>query len=109
MINMTGAELGAQREDSEVVDLCRALIQLDTTNPPGGETAAAMLLRDYLEPAGVECEIVARDPLRANLVARLPGNGTGPSMALVGHTDVVPCEPADWTHPPFAAVVDDDG
>ena len=72
---MTAAGSGAIGCDSEVVDLCRALIQIDTTNPPGGETAAAMLLRDYLEPAGVECEIVARDPLRANLVARLRGSG----------------------------------
>jgi acetylornithine deacetylase/succinyl-diaminopimelate desuccinylase-like protein len=106
---VTTAGLGAIGYDSEVVDLCRALIQLDTTNPPGGETAAAILLRDFLEPSGVECEIVARDPHRANLVARLPGRGTGPSMALVGHTDVVPCDALDWTHPPFAAVVDDDG
>jgi acetylornithine deacetylase/succinyl-diaminopimelate desuccinylase-like protein len=106
---VTTAGFGALGQDSEVVDLCRALIQLDTTNPPGGETAAAMLLRDFLEPSGVECEIVARDPQRANLVARLPGTGTGPSMALVGHTDVVPCDALDWTHPPFAAVVDDDG
>jgi acetylornithine deacetylase/succinyl-diaminopimelate desuccinylase-like protein len=95
--------------DDEVVELCRALIRLDTTNPPGGETAAALLLRDYLEPAGVECEIVARDPERANLVARLPGVSGGPSMALVGHTDVVPCEASDWTHPPLAAVVDGGG
>jgi acetylornithine deacetylase/succinyl-diaminopimelate desuccinylase-like protein len=109
MIIVTATGLGDIGWDSEVVDLCRALIQLDTTNPPGGETAAAMLLRDYLEPAGVECEIVARDPLRANLVARLPGSGAGPSIALVGHTDVVPCDASDWTHPPFAAVVDDDG
>ena len=106
---MTIAGLGALGDDSEVLDLCRALIRLDTTNPPGGETAAAMLLKDYLEPAGVECEIVARDPLRANLVARLPGSGTGPSMALVGHTDVVPSNASDWTHPPFGAVLDDDG
>ena len=106
---MTTAGLGAIGYDSEVVDLCRALIRLDTTNPPGGETAAAKLLRDFLEPTGVDCEIVARDPQRANLVARLPGSGTGPSMALVGHTDVVPCDALDWTHPPFAAVVDDDG
>jgi acetylornithine deacetylase/succinyl-diaminopimelate desuccinylase-like protein len=106
---VTTTRPGASGYDSEVVDLCRALIQLDTTNPPGGETAAANLLRDYLESAGVECEIVARDPLRANLVARLPGSGTGASLALVGHTDVVPCDAGDWTHPPFAAVVDDDG
>jgi acetylornithine deacetylase/succinyl-diaminopimelate desuccinylase-like protein len=31
------------------------------------------------------------------------------SLAFVGHTDVVPCDPRDWTHPPFAGVVDDDG
>jgi acetylornithine deacetylase/succinyl-diaminopimelate desuccinylase-like protein len=106
---VTTEGLGAKGADGEVVDLCRALIRLDTTSPPGGETVAARLLMDYLEPAGVECEIVARDPHRANLVARLPGNGTGPSMALVGHTDVVPCDARDWTHPPFAAVIDDDG
>jgi acetylornithine deacetylase/succinyl-diaminopimelate desuccinylase-like protein len=106
---VTTAGLGTIGHDREVVDLCRALIRLDTTNPPGGETAAAMLLRDFLAPTGVECEIVARDRQRANLVARLPGTGTGPSMALVGHTDVVPCDALDWTHPPFAAVVDDDG
>jgi acetylornithine deacetylase/succinyl-diaminopimelate desuccinylase-like protein len=109
MINMTTTGIGSPGYDSEVVDLCRALIQLDTTNPPGRETAAALLLRDYLEPAGVECQIVARDPSRANLVARLPGTSGGPSLALVGHTDVVPSDAWDWTHPPFAAVVDDHG
>ena len=31
------------------------------------------------------------------------------SLAFVGHTDVVPCDPRDWTHPPFEAVLDDDG
>ena len=67
---------------AEVLNLCQALIRLDTTNPPGGETAAAMLLRDYLEAAGVECELVARDPDRANLVARIPGTGTGTLAGL---------------------------
>ena len=65
-----------------------------------------MLLRDHLEAAGVACELVARDPDRANLVARLPGTGGAPSLAFVGHLDVVPADPRDWTHPPFDAVVD---
>ena len=43
------------------------------------------------------CELVARDPARANLVARLPGTGGGPSLMLLGHTDVVPAVAADWT------------
>ena len=67
-----------------------------------------MVLRDHLEAAGVTCELVARDPDRANLVARIPGSGGGPSLAFVGHLDVVPADPRDWTHPPFAAVVDGD-
>ena len=94
---------------NEVVALTRDLIRLDTTNAPGNETRAAMLLRDYLEDAGVECELVARDPSRANLVARIPGSGGGRSLAYVGHTDVVPADARDWTHPPFEGVVDDAG
>ena len=92
---------------AEVLSLCQALIRVDTTNPPGRETAAAVLLRDHLEAAGVDCELVARDPDRANLVARIPGSGGAPSLAFVGHLDVVPADPRDWTHPPFDAVVDD--
>jgi acetylornithine deacetylase/succinyl-diaminopimelate desuccinylase-like protein len=93
----------------EVVALTRDLIRLDTTNAPGNETRAAEHLRGYLEGAGVACELVAREPDRANLVARIPGTAGAPSLAFVGHTDVVPADPRDWTHPPFEGVVDDDG
>lgn len=92
---------------SEAVDLLQALLRVDTANR--NETAAAILLQDYLRTHGVECELVARDPSRANLVARLPGRGTGPSLALVGHTDVVPADARDWTHPPFSGHLDSDG
>jgi acetylornithine deacetylase/succinyl-diaminopimelate desuccinylase-like protein len=47
---------------SEVSELLQRLIRVDTTNPPGNETAAAELLREYLEAAGVECELYARVP-----------------------------------------------
>ena len=93
----------------ETVALARDLLRVDTSNPPGRETAAAMVLKDYLEASGVRCELVARDPDRANLIARIPGRGEGPSLALLGHTDVVPANAADWTHPPFAANLDEDG
>jgi len=93
----------------ETTPLLRDLLRVDTTNPPGRETAAATLLKDYLEASGVECELVARDPDRANLVARIRGTGDGPSLALLGHTDVVPADPAGWQHPPFAGHLDRDG
>jgi acetylornithine deacetylase/succinyl-diaminopimelate desuccinylase-like protein len=93
----------------ETTALLRELIRVDTSNPPGRETPAALLLKDYLERSGVACELVARKPERANLVARIRGTGDGPSLALLGHTDVVPADPAGWTHPPFAGRLDDDG
>jgi acetylornithine deacetylase/succinyl-diaminopimelate desuccinylase-like protein len=92
---------------SEVTDLLSRLIQVDTTNPPGNETAAAELLRDYLEANGVACELYARVPERANLVARIPGTGDGPSLLLLGHTDVVLADPAEWSVPPFSGEVRD--
>jgi acetylornithine deacetylase/succinyl-diaminopimelate desuccinylase-like protein len=86
---------------SEVAELLQSLIRLDTTNPPGNETLVAELLRDYLEAAGAECELYARTPERANLVARIRGRGDGPSLAFLSHTDVVLAQPADWQRDPF--------
>jgi acetylornithine deacetylase/succinyl-diaminopimelate desuccinylase-like protein len=85
---------------SEVSEVLQQLIRVDTTNPPGNETAAAELLRGYLEPAGLECELYARVPERANLVARLRG-GDGPTLALLSHTDVVPADAQEWQRDPF--------
>lgn len=93
------------RLHEEVLRVARDLIRIDTTN--GNETEAAAYLADYLASAGVPVELVAKDPARANLVARLSGSGEAPSLAYVGHTDVVPADGRDWTHPPFEAVVDD--
>jgi acetylornithine deacetylase/succinyl-diaminopimelate desuccinylase-like protein len=85
----------------ELTELLQRLIRLDTTNPPGNETLAAELLRDYLEAAGVECSLYARVPERANLVARIPGRGDGPSLALLSHTDVVLADAGEWERDPF--------
>jgi acetylornithine deacetylase/succinyl-diaminopimelate desuccinylase-like protein len=90
----------------EVTDLLRRLIRVDTTNPPGNETAAAELLGDYLEASGVDCELIAKVPGRANLVARIPGGG-GPSLLFLCHTDVVLANPAEWSVPPFAGELRD--
>jgi acetylornithine deacetylase/succinyl-diaminopimelate desuccinylase-like protein len=85
----------------EVTDLLQRLIRVDTTNPPGNETAAAELLRDYLEAHGVVCELIAKVPERANLVARIPG-GDGPRLLFLSHTDVVLADSAEWSVPPFS-------
>jgi acetylornithine deacetylase/succinyl-diaminopimelate desuccinylase-like protein len=91
----------------ETVDLLSRLIQVDTTNPPGNETPAAELLRDYLEANGVACELIAKVPERANLVARIPGRGDGPTLLLLSHTDVVLADAEEWSVPPFSGEVRD--
>jgi len=91
----------------EATELLQELIRVDTTNPPGNETRAAELLRDYLEPFGVECELYARVPERANLVARIPGRGGGPRLLLLSHTDVVLADPSEWSADPFGGELRD--
>ncbi|HEX2045986.1 MAG TPA: M20/M25/M40 family metallo-hydrolase [Gaiellaceae bacterium] len=92
---------------AEATELLSRLLRLDTVNPPGNETRAAELLRAYLEDAGVACELYARVPERANLVARLPGRGDGPSLLLLSHTDTVLADPAEWTLDPWSGEVRD--
>jgi acetylornithine deacetylase/succinyl-diaminopimelate desuccinylase-like protein len=91
----------------EAIELLRELIQLDTVNPPGNETRAARLLRGYLEEAGVECELYAKIPERANLVARIPGRADGKRLLLLSHTDTVLADPAEWSVNPWAGEVRD--
>jgi len=90
---------------AEVTDLLSRLIQVDTTNPPGNETAAAERLRAYLEANGVECELYARVPERASLVARIRGSGDGPTLLFLSHTDVVLADASEWSVPPFSGEV----
>ena len=85
----------------EVTELLQELIRIDTTNPPGNETAAAEVLQAYLEDSGAEVELYARIPQRANLVARIPGRGDGPTLLFLSHTDVVLADAAEWTADPF--------
>jgi acetylornithine deacetylase/succinyl-diaminopimelate desuccinylase-like protein len=93
---------------AEVSSLLAELIRIDTTNPPGNETAAARHLASYLERAGVASTLVARIEGRDNLVARIPGRGEGPSLMLLSHTDVVLADPDEWSVPPFSGL-DRDG
>jgi acetylornithine deacetylase/succinyl-diaminopimelate desuccinylase-like protein len=90
----------------EVSELAQELIRLDTVNPPGNETRAAEVLRDYLEENGVSCELYAKVPERANLVARIPG-GDGPRLALLSHTDTVLADPAEWQVDPWSGELRD--
>ncbi len=89
------------------VELLQRLIQFDTTNPPGNEAACAAYIRDLLQAAGCETTVIETAPNRANVVARLRGEGRAPAVLLYGHMDVVTTANQPWTRPPFAGEVAD--
>jgi acetylornithine deacetylase/succinyl-diaminopimelate desuccinylase-like protein len=91
----------------EALDLFRALVRIDTTNPPGQEREAAQLLADSLAQDGLDPRLIDSAPGRTSLVTRLKGTGELPPLLLTAHLDVVPADASRWTHPPFGAVVDD--
>src|ERR1700716_3952927 len=94
----------------EATEVLRQYLRINTTNPPGNELEAARFLKAFLEKEGIEATILDTAELgagRANLYARLRGNGSKRAIALVQHMDVVPVTPAYWSVPPFSGDVKD--
>ncbi|MFI6131368.1 M20/M25/M40 family metallo-hydrolase [Micromonospora sp. NPDC051141] len=97
----------------EVVDLCRDLLRIDTTNTGDndtsvGERRAAEYVAEKLAEVGVAAEIHESAPGRANLVARIPGTEPDRDALLVhGHLDVVPADPDEWSVHPFSGEIRD--
>jgi acetylornithine deacetylase/succinyl-diaminopimelate desuccinylase-like protein len=93
-----------ERETSELLS---RLIQIDTSNPPGNETAVAEFMDGWFREAGLQGEIVGEPADRRSFVLRLEGRGSGPSLLLLAHEDVVPANAADWQVPPFSGLIKD--
>src|SRR5579872_4711288 len=92
--------------NAELLRHYQALVRIDTTDPPGNETKAVEYIKQVLEADGIAVIITAKDPARANLVARLKGNGSKRPILLLGHTDTVKVDPSKWSFPPFSATRD---
>jgi len=78
-------------------------LRLDTSNPPGNEYLAVDYIRQVLDKEGIPSQIVALDPKRPNIVARLKGSGRKRPLLIMAHTDVVTVDAAKWKYPPFSA------
>jgi acetylornithine deacetylase/succinyl-diaminopimelate desuccinylase-like protein len=91
----------------EAIDLLRRYLMIDTTNPPGNEAAGAAFLAEVLARDGIRSETVESAPGRANLRARLAGDGSLPAIVLHHHIDVVYADRRYWSVDPFAGVVRD--
>ncbi len=100
--------------DAEVVEICRDLIRIDTTNHGDGEgpgeRKAAEHVASLLEEVGIETTLWEHEPGRTNVLARWGGadDGSGGEPVLVhGHLDVVPANADDWRLPPFSGEIHD--
>jgi acetylornithine deacetylase/succinyl-diaminopimelate desuccinylase-like protein len=93
----------------QAVALLQELIRIDTSNPPGNEEPAQELLAQTLSEAGFGCELLAAQPGRPNLIARLRGKSAGPTLCLLGHVDTVPADASEWSFDPWVGdIVDGD-
>jgi acetylornithine deacetylase/succinyl-diaminopimelate desuccinylase-like protein len=110
-VTETGTARSVTGED-EVVDLCRELIQIDTSNygdhSGPGERRAAEYVAEKLAEVGLEAKIFESHKGRASTVARIEGEDPSrPALLIHGHTDVVPANADDWTHHPFSGEIAD--
>jgi acetylornithine deacetylase/succinyl-diaminopimelate desuccinylase-like protein len=96
-----------EKQKAEILERYRTLLRIDTSSPPGNETKAVEYLKRVLEAEGIPTQTFALKPDRANLVARLKGNGTKRPLLILAHTDVVPVQREKWPVDPFGAVMKD--
>src|SRR5258708_6138149 len=91
----------------EATALLSQSLRINTTNPPGNEIAAARWLADVLRRDGIEVRIFEPAPGKANLYARLAGDGSARPLILLNHMDVVLASPEYWTVQPFSGLLKD--
>ncbi len=92
---------GLPRRQETAYRLLKDLIRVDTTNPPGRESAAVEVLKKFFAAEGLEGTEVSREKGRSNFVLRT--KGPQPGLLLAGHLDVVPARRERWTKDPFGA------
>ena len=90
------------------VDLMQQYLRVNTSNPPGNEIEAVRFLKKIFDQHGIESETFEYKPGRANIIARLKGNGSKRPLILLSHMDVVTAEPASWEVDPFAGMIKND-
>lgn len=92
--------------ERETVQVLQDVIRAPTVNPPADTRQCIEVLRRVCRDAGIDSEVVARHPERANLVVRWRGSRPGPTLVLNGHVDVVP--PGEgWSVDPFGGELRD--
>ncbi len=91
----------------EATTLLSQYVRINTTNPPGNELKTAQWLKAVLAREGIESQIFEPRPGKANLYARVRGDGSARPLIFLNHMDVVLAAPEYWKVDPFSGVVKD--
>ncbi|MGD1092245.1 MAG: M20/M25/M40 family metallo-hydrolase [Bryobacteraceae bacterium] len=86
--------------NEEAIGKLQALVQIDSSN--GNETRVVEYVKKQLDAEGIPSMIVSKDPTRANIIARIKGNGSKKPLLIMGHSDTVKVDASKWTIPPFS-------
>jgi acetylornithine deacetylase/succinyl-diaminopimelate desuccinylase-like protein len=91
----------------EAAGLLSRYLRINTTNPPGNERRAADWLAAVLAREGIAAQVFEPVPGKANLYARLAGDGSARPIIMLNHMDVVLASPEYWSVDPFSGVIKD--
>jgi succinyl-diaminopimelate desuccinylase len=94
-------------QHSEVLNLTRELLAIDTIDPPGNEEVAARIVAKVLHAEGIETNFQEIAPGRTNLIGRLRGTGGRPALSMSAHFDTIGVDPETWTKDAFAGEIVD--
>jgi len=106
-VTAVAAEIDWDKTGRDAAQLLSDYIRVNTTNPPGNETAAATFIAGRFKQAGIDSRVVESAKGRGIVVARLKGNGGARPVVLLNHLDVVPADPNGWDVPPFSGTIRD--
>ena len=87
------------------VELMQKYLRINTSNPPGNEIESARWFKSIFDENGIQNEIFEYKPSRANIIARLKGNGSKRPIILLSHMDVVTADASVWDADPFSGEI----
>lgn len=97
---------------SELRDIYRELVEINTTDSSGSCTLAAQAMAARLGAAGFPASdrqiiVPPGNAKKGNLVARYKGSGAKQPLLLLAHIDVVEVKREDWKRDPFKLTEED--
>jgi acetylornithine deacetylase/succinyl-diaminopimelate desuccinylase-like protein len=89
----------------EAIVLLQKYLRVDTQNPPGNEARGAAFFHNLFDGAGIPTTMFEFAPGRANIIARLKGDGSSRPLILLNHLDTVTADANQWKVPPLSGAI----